>query len=496
MRLLSFTPAYIKLLIGLFVIVIIAVVAVIIFYNSKPNCSNCNVILVSLDTLSALHLPCYGYERDTAPNLCAFASRNLLFKNSYSQSPTTLNSHFSIFTSLYPQTHKMTRISGPPLEEKYLTLTQVLRNNGYDTVYNGTLTDLHLPLNKGLERGFNIIRGNSNTKSWEGSYKLLEDNSKKGKKTFLFLHTYEVHSPYLTGHKAKHLYTDQKEYSQIPLTVDEYLKNTPEYINFAVDYIQSLAKDNRINPLYYKPYIDKDLVIAAEIKKEKNYNEKLKIYDRLSTPFKDASRALWFGKIINIHDATQVEYIKALYDERITEIDKKLEKLIKLVESPKYSKNTILIITADHGEEFMEHNYIYHSENLYKTSTLVPLIMHIPGIQPKKIKELVQGIDIYPTILSLLGLKPKSLIEGIDLTGIIRGDRNAATNKYLLSEYNGQLGIQILNWRFYYDFIKKQLIGLYNLDSDPKERKNVALENKEKVKEFLDLMGKLNISFN
>ena len=76
------------------------------FFN-KPICDHCNVILISLDTLGANHLPCYGYERNTSPNLCNFAKENVFFTNAFSNASWTLPSHFSIFTSLYPNHHNM-----------------------------------------------------------------------------------------------------------------------------------------------------------------------------------------------------------------------------------------------------------------------------------------------------------------------------------------------------------------------------------------------------
>src|SRR3989344_6085507 len=96
-------------------------------------CKDCNVILISLDTLRAKSLPCYGYEKNTAPNLCEFAKKSFLFTNSYSQSAYTLDSHFSIFTSLLPSSHGMTTLFVNTLNEKVQTITQILRNSGYKT---------------------------------------------------------------------------------------------------------------------------------------------------------------------------------------------------------------------------------------------------------------------------------------------------------------------------------------------------------------------------
>lgn len=76
-----------RILVALFLTIIIS--GLVLYLNNRVVCRNCNVILVSIDTLSALYLPCYGYERNTAPNLCRFAKENIQFINAYSQAPMT-----------------------------------------------------------------------------------------------------------------------------------------------------------------------------------------------------------------------------------------------------------------------------------------------------------------------------------------------------------------------------------------------------------------------
>jgi len=95
--------------------------------------------------------------------------------------------------------------------------------------------------------------------------------------------------------------------------------------------------------------------------------------------------------------------------------------------------------------------------------------------------------------LNLTGLKPKSKIEGIDLTGIIKGDKNAVKNEYLLSEFKGMAGIQMQNWRFYYNTKKQTPTGLYDLNSDPVEQNNLLSQNPQKTGEFVNLVNKLNL---
>ncbi len=105
-------------------------------------CKGCNVILISIDTLRADRLGSYGYYRNLTPNIDSLAARGVLFENAYSQSSTTTPSHMSIFTSRYPSEHRVCN-AGPyseddsqcikPLGNEIITLTEVLRAQGYYT---------------------------------------------------------------------------------------------------------------------------------------------------------------------------------------------------------------------------------------------------------------------------------------------------------------------------------------------------------------------------
>lgn len=479
-------------IIRLIAIALVCIAIFIIANNTKVETSKAifdkyNVVLISLDTLSAQHLPCYGYKRNTAPNLCKFADENILFLNSYSQSPTTLNSHFSIFTSLYPHTSNMTNIAGESLNKNYLTLAQLYKMNGYKTFYYGPLYNLNMPLNRGIERGFDVIwKYNSkyNEENWDSVYKILIENTESNQPSFFFLHTFAVHDPYLTGHKAKHLFTDLPEYTNIALDKERYGTFSQEFLSYCARYGNDYVNN------YFKTLVNitRETSIIKRLKQTTNFQERISIFNSLNSQVKNLCIYTWNQSKINKNDEKQIEYFKALYDEQIHALDENLGEFLKLMTNPKIANNTIIIITSDHGEEFMEHGNLFHSNNIYRTSTQVPLVMRIPGVSPKKITELVQGIDIYPTIISLTNIAPISPLEGINLSGLIKGKKNAKTNSYIRSEWKDTVAIQNYNLRYYFNSKNDSPIGLYDLTNDPQEQINLKNKYPNTINQFKKLI--------
>jgi hypothetical protein len=151
------------------------------------------IILISLDTLRADHLGIYGYHRNTSPNIDAFAMENIVFENTVVQSPWTLPSHMSIMTSLYPSFHGVLS-SANVLADEHVTLAELLRENGYQTaafVDGGFMRGAW-----GFHQGFDIYddREAGIKHIIFKAQKWLDEN--KSKPFFLFLHCYDIHSPY------------------------------------------------------------------------------------------------------------------------------------------------------------------------------------------------------------------------------------------------------------------------------------------------------------
>ena len=144
-----------------------------------------NVIFISIDTLRADHLGCYGYGRDTSPTLDRFAEKAILCRNAFSHSPKTAPSHMSMFTSLYPTVHGVhmynrqdkERLGPVPfrLDDKIKPLAEVMRENGYACVaFTG---GGNVGPEYGFDRGFEIyqtVRGH-----WQNGIDWIEDNRQR-----------------------------------------------------------------------------------------------------------------------------------------------------------------------------------------------------------------------------------------------------------------------------------------------------------------------------
>jgi arylsulfatase A-like enzyme len=155
-------------------------------------------ILISIDTLRADHLGLYGYPKPTSPFLDSLAQKATVFDEAYSQFPSTLVSHMSMFTGLYPREHGVF----PPnsvLSEKIETLPEVFRRNGFRTA--GFTEGGYVSGRYGFRRGFDqfVSRDRDRHRMVEATFRRGAEfltTLKPEDRFFLFLHTYAVHAPY------------------------------------------------------------------------------------------------------------------------------------------------------------------------------------------------------------------------------------------------------------------------------------------------------------
>jgi len=163
--------------------------------DDKPN-----IILISLDTLRADHLGCYGYERETSSNIDRFARGAFLFENCIAPSSWTLPSHASVFTGLHPSVHGAIVFlpACRPIRQEEITLAELARQHGYLTAAytEGVLVGGSLGFSQGFELysdGEATLKGAAE-ETFNDAFQWVQTHA--GLPFFLFVHTYQTHNPY------------------------------------------------------------------------------------------------------------------------------------------------------------------------------------------------------------------------------------------------------------------------------------------------------------
>lgn len=458
-------------------------------FAGVPLCTRCNIILVSVDVFRADDLPCYGYFRNTAPNLCAFARQNTFLTNFYSNSSYTMDDHVSMFTGLYPSSHHMLVPYRDALNPSIPSLAETLRANGYKTIYLGATEDPNLPLDKGIGRGFDEIHslggGDDLSKQLTALLPRMQGNSP----SFLFVHSYLLHSPYLPGNGPR-LYP-LISYPQIPVTEDEYYVNTiPFYELVLTDFHNRLAGSNSQGSYSRNKYIADQLTAAIEAN---DVDKAQRVFDTLTWPEKGALYELWYLRSLDINNKDMMAYLRSLYDEKIHEMDTYMKPLLSYAEKSDVRKNTIVIITSDHGEEFAEHGQFEHDNNAYNTTTYVPFIISAPNIIRGARNSLAQMVDVYPTLLDFIGIRPTAKTDGKSILSYLTGADSIA-DTYAISEYRGDSiqTIQDGQWKYYENRPDptSRFAELYNIVSDPQEQKNLIHIYPDRANKMKDMLSR------
>lgn len=458
--------------------------------SNAPLCKNCNVILVSIDTLSANHLPCYGYGRNTSPNLCSFARENVIFSNTFSNATFTLPSHTTMFTGLIPSVHQVNKVNADKLSPKMPFLPEILKNNGYNTYFYMPKSNPYLPIKEVYNRGIDNITNtesgaNGGLKLWKEGLKKLGVNNAQGKKTFLFLHTYHVHAPYTIGNNPP-LYTNKK-FDNIPVVYNGNVCS-PKFADY---FIKELKKGIDTNFYGNKTNIMKNVYARANTNRS-NFRLVCQISDEPIVVNSGSFKHGFYIYNINKDDPEQIKYIRDLYDQRIKQLDQLLIEILRTIKYSDFSKNTVVVITADHGEEFKEHGYIEHN-TLYDSNISVPLIMRVPGLVYKDIKQLAQTADITPTILDLLGIQNNYELQGKSLVNSFFGI--TSNTKKVVSEKIDAKRKTIRNNQFKL-FVKEdnnKLIPyeLYDTINDPDEKNNIIFSRPDIADSLFNDLNKI-----
>lgn len=462
-----------KLITLIFVVLLVLGVCIAYLLNferqrNKPY----NILMISVDTLRSDHLSIYGYPKDTAPNITAWAKKDgIIFNNAYTQIPITYPSFASTMTGLSPYqtsifnngktgTNKDGSIyierndGNKPLPDSAPTLAELLKKQNYITgafVINSNLRASSTGMNRGFDdyyvAGDNYHLDGTDIDGFiQDGLAWLDDKKNSSQPFFLWMHFLDPHEPF-TPFPENQCRFAGSQCSQIEKLGISYFTN----------------KQKELEGCHTSPLP---------------------------------------GPIISSQEA--------LYDAELYQTDSYIGEILSYVRENHLDKNTIIIFYSDHGEGF-DHNYYFtHSEELYESAVKIPYIISTPKTIGKShiSSTFIDNTQTLPTLLSLVGLGknvPMNL-QGKSF-GLQDNTNNSEKMNFYINQSKTKFAIRQGNMKYIYTNLPKgksclaQVTEeLYDLSVDPKETTNLVVQQRliaDKLRNLLlQHINDSNIQFN
>lgn len=341
--------------------------------EQPPAAVRPNLLVISIDTLRADRLGCYGYQKPTSPNIDALASDACIFDAAQSASSWTLPSMSTLMTGMSASTHRCTQLSSR-LDPSQITLAEMLRDSGYDTAI--VASHVFLTTSFGLQQGYTHV-----------------DSS---------------------------------------VVQDEQDITSNEVADKGIRWLQAQAASIPRPPV-----------------------------EGLAANYRRAPWMLWlhffdphapYLKHEGISESFGVETDLERYDGEIAYTDLHVGRLLEVLRNGPEWNNTIVVIVADHGEEFGEHGHFGHGYSLHEECVRVPLIIRVPGLAARRVAEPVPTIDLVPTLLELCGTSWTHELPGLSLVPALRDGTQVP--RRALSEVSWQARqdircVQAEGWKYF-----------------------------------------------
>jgi arylsulfatase len=380
-----------------------------------------SILLVSIDSLRADALGCGGSARDTSPFLDGLAARGVRFANAVSTTSWTLPAHAALFTGLWDSTHGLVD-NGLRLADEHLTLAELLRGRGYATAgfYGGPYLHPAFGLAQGFDEWTSCM---SSTETDDGRARLAAGSQSSG-----------AHAD-VTGPRTREAVARWTDGARAPFFLFVHLWDVH------YDYLPPPEYAERFDPGYAGPVDGRDVMgplLGAD------------------SPARDRAR------------------LRALYDAEVRFTDDVLRGICGELEARGLLANTVVIVTADHGEEFFEHGGKGHQRTLHDEVVRVPLIVAGPGVVAGRVvAEQVRLIDLFPTIAGLTDPRSREplAVQGRDLGPFLSGASAEAADALLelLVDSRRERGLRTAQGtKVLYDGATGAA-ELYDLASDPGE---------------------------
>jgi len=411
-----------------------------------------NIILISIDTLRADRLGCYGGPAGISPNIDAFCREGIQFVRAVSQAPSTAPAHMSLFTGLLPPVHRVInktvdletwRKMGLGLSPSIPTMAQYLQENGYRTAGFHGGGNVSAILDFG--RGFAVYQKTP----WENLdhdptplkkvRRWLNRKGAREKPFFLFIHHYICHDPYL---QAPPDFRRRFLSAPVPGLQEELERTAPQGL-------------------------------------------------KTTSGFKAVRKNWW--RLIDGGNEAHRRHVRDLYDAGVSYADFVLGKIIATLKRDGVYDRSLIIVTSDHGEQFWEHGGTGHSGWLFNETLHVPLLVKFPGGEygGRKIATPVGLFDLMPTVLDRLRIHPRLTMQAQSLLPLIRGRSFAAPP--LISYHEGlqTLRLEVEGVAYSDQPSGGEAEWLFDRARDPGEQHNLARTRSPAVRRLRALAARI-----
>jgi arylsulfatase A-like enzyme len=400
--------------------------------QEKPN-----TVLIMIDALRADRLNCYGYGPETSPHIDALAADAILFETCITQASWTKPSTATLLTSMYPSSHQA--IYKPDmLPDPVVSIAEMLSGEGYFC--------LGFANNANITPMFNFGQGFDHYSYLRPDYFFFSPES----------------GFQLTGYNQLRLirerFISQKKY------VQHYYQDARVVNDHVISWLEDLRRGRFFVFIHYMEPHDPYFIHP--------YNGVG--YARVSDPNPDPSMA---GRLSEV------------YDGEVRHVDEAVGRLCGWLKEAGLYDQTLIVLTADHGQEFHEHGGWWHGTTLYEEQIHVPLVVKLPGGKQagQTDPRLVRILDIAPTILTLAGIPPHASMQGKSFMGTMGQEWTGAEDVFSEEDHEGNVvhSLRTPTWKLMTANRNNPRglppVSLFHLAEDPGESDNLAADHQDLV---------------
>lgn len=424
-----------KFYLSLCLIAVLFVVAAGSFIWFKAPPKGPNVIFIAVDTLRADYTSLHDEKIGTTPRLKEFAANDaVFFPNTYANSPWTLPSFASMITAQYPSRLNIHNRDSS-LHPHFFTMAEILKEHGYVT--GGMVSNMFLRKKHGFDQGFDVFSEKNVSHYTEPLY--------------------GISSPGITEEGI------------------EFIRNNKDKKFFLFLHY--------FDPHYYYYDHEKTSGYSGMFKKAASKNDQSELVMNIN-----------MGK--QTFEQEDIDFLKYCYNGEIRFTDKYIGQILDELKKHGLYENSIIIFTADHGEEFAERGTLGHGHTLYEEQIKVPMAIKLPAGQTmpggKVNRKTVSNIDLLPTLMTLLDIENNIKNQGGNL--FTKGDGKdpilSEVNQVLYRKKRDKISVILDGWKLILD-LKTKKYELYGLAQDPGEKDN-KIDNNENApsKIFIKKMKK------